>query len=113
MSVETIKSRVSELLDASKDVQVEFFDREMDTPHRKYDSDEVHTFKATCEFNFTLVDQHGGEGEGEDYWTVYSFTDNKDTIYVKFQGWYQSYSGSELSEWKFVEPKERMVTFYE
>lgn len=113
MSVETIKARLQELLDASSDVQNEFFQQEMDDVHRKYDSDEVSEFKASCEFNFMNVAHHGGEGEGEDYWTVYSFTDNKDTVYVKFQGWYQSYNGAELTEWKFVQPVERMVTFYE
>lgn len=59
------------------------------------------------------VDNHGGEGEGEDYWSVYRFTKGDDTVYVKFQGWYASYVGSEFNEWFFVEPKQKTITVYE
>lgn len=60
-------------------------------------------------------DNYGGEGEGEDYWSVYKFTDKntKEECWVKFDGFYQSYNGSEFNEWFFVTPVERMVTFYE
>ena len=50
---------------------------------------------------FSHEDQHGGEGQGEDYWIVFSVTnlvDKKDVTYYKVPGWYQSYHGSEL-EW--------------
>jgi hypothetical protein len=56
------------------------------------------------------VDSFGGEGECEDYWSVYSFTKNGETVYVKFDGSYASYDGSEYDEWFFVEPKRVMVT---
>jgi hypothetical protein len=56
------------------------------------------------------VDSFGGEGEGEDYWSVYSFTKNGETVYVKFDGSYASYVGSEYDEWFFVEPEQVMVT---
>lgn len=108
-----LKARIQELLDVSKEVQVEFFSREMSDAHHNYDSEEVHAFKASCELSFTLVDEYGGEGQGEDYWTVYSFSDGHDVVYVKFQGWYASYNGAEFTEYSFVSPKERMVTFYE
>lgn len=52
------------------------------------------------------VEQVGGEGQGSDYWTVYKFEwFNGDVTYVKFEGWYASYVGSEFSEWKFVSPQ--------
>ena len=61
--------------------------------------------------DFVLMDSYGGEGEGEDYWSVYKFTkDGKEYIYVKFHGWYQSYVGSEFDEWFFVKPKQVTVT---
>jgi hypothetical protein len=60
-----------------------------------------------------FCDNHGGEGEGEDYWSVYSFTDGDNVVYVQFDGWYASYNGAEFTEWFFVEPKEVMVTQYE
>lgn len=64
---------------------------------------------------FENVDQHGGEGEGDEYWNVYKFEDvaTGEVAHVKVYGWYQSYSGAEYNNWGFVEPVERMVTFYE
>ena len=57
-----------------------------------------------------FVDCFGGEGMGDDYWSVYSFTDGDTVVYVQFDGWYASYNGSGHSEWFFVEPKEVVVT---
>ena len=56
----------------------------------------------------------GGEGDGEECWAVYKFyNDAGDEAYVKFDGYYQSYNGSEYQEFFIVEPVQRMVTFYE
>lgn len=51
------------------------------------------------------VDNYGGEEMGRDYWSVYSFAKDGETVYVQFDGWYESYNGSEYEEWFFVEPK--------
>jgi hypothetical protein len=59
-----------------------------------------------------FCDNHGGEGEGDSYWSVYSFTDGDNVVYVQFDGWYASYNGSTYDEWFFVEPKEVLVTQY-
>lgn len=50
------------------------------------------------------VDGYGGEDCGRDYWSVYSFKDNKtgEKVYVKFDGWYASHYGSEYEGWLFV-----------
>ena len=61
---------------------------------------------------FENVDSHGGEGKGEDYWSVYKFTLDNEVCWIKFDGWYSSYNGSEYSEFFFVEPKEVVVTEY-
>lgn len=58
------------------------------------------------------VDSHGGEGKGDEYWNVVKFTSGDAIAYVQFDGWYQSYNGSEYDEWFFVEPKEVTVTRY-
>lgn len=58
------------------------------------------------------MDNHGGEGEGEDFWSVYKFTDGTDEVFVQFDGWYQSYNGSTFNKFFFVTPKEVMVTQY-
>lgn len=63
--------------------------------------------------NFERKEKFGGEGEGEDYYSVYRFFTDTDECYIKFSGWYQSYSGSDYSEFFVVKPVERMVTFYE
>ena len=114
----TLKDKVSKILsETGNDVIYEFFHSEMNEEYNKYNSDERHqcleAFQA-ANISYSNVANHGGEGQGEDYWSVYQFTDNKtkEQVYVKFDGWYQSYNGSEFDEWYFVVPKEVMVTVY-
>lgn len=60
------------------------------------------------------VDQHGGEGEGEDWWSVKHFP--KHNIYVKVSGFYQSYNGTDFDGWedcKEVKPQTKTITVYE
>jgi hypothetical protein len=59
------------------------------------------------------VDQYGGEGQGDDYWLVYSFEKDGQKLLVKFQGWYDSYNGAEYSEYKVVTAQEKTITVYE
>ncbi|QAU06538.1 hypothetical protein SEA_WILLIAMBOONE_17 [Gordonia phage WilliamBoone] len=41
-----------------------------------------------------LVDAHGGEGQGDDYWFVFSITDDAGNERLfRRNGWYQSYEG--------------------
>lgn len=61
---------------------------------------------------FKKVDSYGGEGKGEDYWSVYKFSLGEEICWVKFIGWYSSYNGSEYSKFSFVKPKEVVVTRY-
>lgn len=57
------------------------------------------------------VENHGGEDQGSDYWSVYKFTfAGEEPIFVKFDGHYYSYDGATLDHWFLVEPKEVMVT---
>jgi hypothetical protein len=58
----------------------------------------------------TQVEHHGGEGQGEDYYTVWHFP--IPDVYINFYGWYASHSGSEYEGMEHVEPKEVMVTQY-
>lgn len=59
------------------------------------------------------VQQFGGEGEGDQFWVVFSFTKDGETKYVKFYGWYESYNGTEYEGYKFVTPQEKVITVYE
>lgn len=60
----------------------------------------------------TLEQRFGGEGQGEEYFSVYKFTDGESEEYVKFDGWYASYNGAEYEDWFFVKPKEVIQTVY-
>ena len=66
-------------------------------------------------FEYEIVDYHGGEREGSDFYSVILIRnpDNHDEQYhIKFQGWYTSYSGAEYDNWYFVEPKQKTITVY-
>jgi len=110
---DTIASMIN---DAGHGIQWEFFKSE--TPKiSKWtkEDDEEYLFVKAAEaqgISYTHVDNYGGEGQGDEYWSVYEFTRGKDNVYVKFSGWYQSYNGSEYDEYFFVEPKEKVVTEY-
>ncbi len=65
----------------------------------------------------TLVDSYGGEGDGDTYYRVYKLIneeDSKDTIFVKFDGYYSSYNGTDWDneECFKVEPEEVTVIEY-
>lgn len=115
------KQEIKELLDsADSRVINQFFNRAVkDVDHAascRWSDEETRSFFSEMMgkgIDFENVDSHGGEGEGEDYWSVYKFFKRgENPVFVKFQGWYQSYNGSEFDEWFFVEPKEVMVTRY-
>lgn len=59
-----------------------------------------------------LEEHHGGEGEGDSYWAVWSFTLGGDKVFVKFDGSYVSYDGSTYDSWFFVEPEEYVAVRY-
>lgn len=61
----------------------------------------------------TNVDSYGGEDMGSDYWAVYSFSRDNETVFIKFYGWYASHNGSEYQGYKFVTPQEKTITVYE
>lgn len=100
----SLKQRVKELIE-TKSKEAELFCSEM--MEGNYNQSD---FK---ELNVESVSSYGGEGEGDDFYRVYSFTDeDTDPVYVKFQGWYASYHGAEFTEWYFVEPKEKTAIVY-
>lgn len=88
---------------------------DVDTKREYYDEEVLEFLDKLVEnkINWEQIEQVGGEGEGDDYWVVTEFTTADAKVYVKFDGWYQSYNGSEFTEWFFVEPKEVVVTKYQ
>ena len=109
----SLKDTIKEFLDSksNSDLESGFFHEEIDCGYS--DNDDLGDELRNAGIGFECVEQHGGEGEGEDFFTVYQFTKDKEVVFVKFQGWYQSYNGSEFTDWRFVAPVARMVTFYE
>lgn len=109
----SLKNTVKELLDEAghNTLQSAFFHEEIGCSYCE-DSDELETALNAANIKFECVEQHGGEGEGEDFYTVYKFTKADEIVFVKFQGWYQSYNGSEMTDWAFVTPKKVEVIVY-
>lgn len=103
-----LKKQVKELLDsASREIQQGFFWSQFDDEFSKWDSEEVILFKTAFQksgIEYAIEDNYGGEDCGTEYWSVYKFYKGNEVVYVKFNGWYQSYNGSEYEEWYFAKP---------
>ena len=82
-----------------------FLEHNYGDEHKKFIND-LHKLN----YDLTHVDSFGGEGEGDSYWSIFKFTHKKEEVYVKFNGFYQSYNGAEFDGWYFVEPAEVTVT---
>lgn len=59
------------------------------------------------------VDSYGGEGQGDEYWSVIEFEDEEGTFLVELRGYYQSYDGGYYDSAKLVKPVQKTVTVYE
>lgn len=58
------------------------------------------------------VDEYGGEGQGEKYYSVHHFKDHN--VYIKINGYYQSHYGVEFNNPPYeVFPKQITKTIYE
>lgn len=60
-------------------------------------------------------DSYGGEGQGDQYWSVYKVinrSNSNDFRLIKFDGYYSSYNGHEWSDYFFVTPTQVTVTKY-
>ena len=53
---------------------------------------------------FKHIEEHGGEGQGEDYWVVFSAEDGESKRFFEAYGYYASYNGSEWEGVKEVFP---------
>jgi len=58
-------------------------------------------------------DGYGGEGQGDEYWGVFSVTNFLGTTYFKISGWYASYSGSEIEAYNLEAVEKVPVQTYE
>jgi hypothetical protein len=64
---------------------------------------------------YELAEEVGGDTEedGSTYFKVYNFSDGVNECWIKFDGWYSSYDGSELRSYFPVKPVIKQVTVFE
>jgi len=111
-----LKDKVLALLaEADSDIIREFFHGELDEVTR-WDSEEMTTFRKVLTdegIAFEQADRYGGEDQGSDYWSVYSFTNGMEAVFIKFDGWYASYEGSTYDSFYEVQAVEKTITVFE
>ena len=120
-SLTKFQSEVQKLLNEFSEANRQFFNYEvgdsLEVDDKWFDGDKLEALSnlRTNSLNWVQIKSHGGgEGDGEECWSVYKFYNSEDDVaYIKFDGYYQSYNGSEYQEFYVVEPVDRMVTFYE
>jgi hypothetical protein len=112
-----LKDKVVALLaEAENSVLSDFFNCEFQVKAWDWDSEEITEFRnvlLNAGIAFEEVDRYGGEDQGSDYWSVYSFTDGMEVVFIQFQGWYASYEGSTYQEFYEVQPVEKTITVFE
>jgi hypothetical protein len=112
-----LKDKIVALLaEADTEVKDEFHNGEVSSKEYDWDYPSVKDFRkqlTEANINFEPVDQYGGEDQGSDYWSVYSFTDGMQVVFIKFNGWYASYEGSTYDNFFEVQPVEKMITVFE
>lgn len=82
----------------------------------RWDSEEITEFRkllSDAGIAFEFVDRYGGEDRGSDYWSVYSFTDGMEAVFIQFDGWYASYEGSTYDKFFEVKAVEKTITVFE
>lgn len=95
---ETLERIIEQLSDYEKEAFMDGYG-----PEKLFDNELI---------NVNEVDRYGGEDQGSEYWSVYSFSKGGEKFFVKFYGWYASHNGSEYQGYKFVTPKEETVIVY-
>ncbi len=65
--------------------------------------------------NWKEIEQYGGEGQGDTWYSVKHFPEHN--VYIKVEGYYQSYNGTEFHKgWDScseVKPVTKTITVYE
>lgn len=108
-----LQEKVAGLLaQADSEILQEFMHDNMQGPWVDRYHSEFLAIATSAGISWESQEGYGGEDMGSEYWHVYSFTDGKTTVYVKFDGWYASHYGSEFNEWFFVTPTQVTKTVF-
>jgi hypothetical protein len=112
-----LKDKIVGLLtEAGQTVLNNFHDGEFQTEEYSWDDEDTTDFRNLLVENkitFENVDRYGGEDQGYDYWSVYSFSDGAEVVFIKFDGWYASYDGSTYERFYEVQAVEKTITVFE
>lgn len=54
-----------------------------------------------------------GQPDKSNMFQVYKYTENDESVYIQFSGWWSSYDGAEYGSWQFVTPVEQTVTVWQ
>ena len=103
------------LIESDMRIKQALFSEDFRYEFHKYDSEES-KFKSKLQLlgiDTKSVYHYGGEGEGEQYYTVWKFSRDNEEVYFKFDGYYQSYDGATYNKYFQVKPKEVQVIQYE
>jgi hypothetical protein len=106
---------ITDLLNENVDICKLMFHEEFSLRRSHYDNEEETEFKDKLNkkgIDCKAEEHFGGEGEGEDYWTVYSFSKGDEKVLIKFDGWYASYEGSTYEEFYEVKAEPKVITVY-
>lgn len=68
---------------------------------------------AGSEWVIKYVYDFGGEGQGDQYYYIFSVSDGETTRTVKVHGWYASHYGGEYEDWRETFPKLKTITVWE
>lgn len=81
--------------------------------NESWDEDVIEIPYKDSIITLTIVDQYGGEGQGDTYWVVFSAKYNDEKTFYKIDGWYASYSGHEFYDYVPVKVEKVPVQTYE
>lgn len=102
----TLKDTVEEILSSTgNDTIVTLFESDCIKEGQDWNTESDIEFLATLKdkgIEHKYVHSFGGEGMGDDFWSIFEFIKGEDLVLVKFNGWYYSYDGATFSEWYFV-----------
>jgi hypothetical protein len=80
----------------------------------KYDISQEEYLKENNIPVWEEVEQYGGEGQGDTWYSVKYFPDHD--VYIRVDGFYSSYNGTDFNGWSDcteVRPQEKTITVYQ
>lgn len=98
-----IKEQIKEIINREHEHKSRYSDTVYRSPGTAILRDEDRFTSEGIEFR--QVEQFGGEGQGDNYWIVFSSTRDNKTQFWMVPGWHASHVGSELSWAELYEVK--------